>query len=116
MAGSPSPSSSTPRGTIECDVTVTRLEPERFLVLSAAVAELHDLDWLQRHAPADGSVAIENVTARSGVLILAGPRARDVLGRVTDADLSNAAFPWLTAQRIQVGLGARARAADQLRG
>ena len=93
----------TARGTIECDVTVTRLEPERFLVLSAAVAELHDLDWLQRHAPADGSVAIENVTARSGVLILAGPRARDVLGRVTDADLSNAAFPWLTAQRIQVG-------------
>ena len=93
----------TERGTIECDVTVTRLEPERFLVLSAAVAELHDLDWLQRHAPADGSVAIENVTARSGVLILAGPRARDVLGRVTDADLSNAAFPWLTAQRIQVG-------------
>jgi dimethylglycine dehydrogenase len=93
----------TARGTIECDVTVTRLEPERFLVLSAAVAEQHDLDWLQRHAPADGSVAIENVTARSGVLILAGPRARDVLGRVTDADLSNAAFPWLTAQRIQVG-------------
>ena len=116
LAGSPSPSSSPPRGTIECDVTVTRLEPERFLVLSAAVAELHDLDWLQRHAPTDGSVAIENVTARSGVLILAGPRARDVLGRVTDADLSNAAFPWLTAQRIQVGIGARAGPADQLRG
>ena len=70
----------TARGTIECDVTVTRLAPERFLVLSAAVAELHDLDWLRRHAPADGSVTIENVTARWGVLILAGPRARDVLG------------------------------------
>ena len=84
-------------------MTLTRLEPERFLVLSAAVAELHDLDWLRRHAPGDGSVTIENVTARSGVLILAGPRARDVLGRVTDADLSNAAFPWLAARRIQVG-------------
>jgi dimethylglycine dehydrogenase len=93
----------TERGTIECDVTLTRLEPERFLVLSAAVAELHDLDWLRRHAPGEGSVTIENVTARSGVLILAGPRARDVLGRVTDADLSNAAFPWLAARRIQVG-------------
>jgi dimethylglycine dehydrogenase len=93
----------TERGTIECDVTLTRLEPDRFLVLSAAVAELHDLDWLRRHAPEDGSVTIENVTARSGVLILAGPRARDVLGRVTDADLSNAAFPWLAARRIQVG-------------
>jgi dimethylglycine dehydrogenase len=93
----------TERGTIECDVTLTRLEPDRFLVLSAAVAELHDLDWLRRHAPGDGSVTIENVTARSGVLILAGPRARDVLGRVIDADLSNAAFPWLAARRIQVG-------------
>jgi len=93
----------TPRGMIECDVTVTRLEPERFLVLSAAVAELHDLDWLRRHAPTDGSVVIENVTPRWGVLILAGPRARDVLAGITDADLSNEAFPWLSARQIRVG-------------
>jgi dimethylglycine dehydrogenase len=93
----------TPRGGIECDVTVTRLAPDRFLVVSAAVAELHDLDWLYRHAPADGSVTVENVTARWGVLILAGPRARDVLGRLTDADLGNSAFPWLSAREIQVG-------------
>src|SRR5262245_17954250 len=93
----------TPRGMIECDVTITRLEPERFLVLSAAVAELHDLDWLRRHAPTDGSVVIENVTPRWGVLILAGPRARDVLARITDADLSNEAFPWLSARQIQAG-------------
>ena len=92
----------TPKGTVECDVTVTRLEPERFLVLSAAVAELHDLDWLLRHAPAEGRVMIENVTPRWGVLILAGPRARDVLARATDADLSNAAFPWLSARDIAV--------------
>jgi dimethylglycine dehydrogenase len=93
----------TARGTIECDVTVTRLAPERFLVLSAAAAELHDLDWLRRHASADGSVTIENVTARWGVLILAGPRARDVLSRVTDADLSNAAFPWFSVREIRAG-------------
>lgn len=91
-----------PRGTVECDVTVTRLAPDRFLVLSAAVAELHDLDWLLRHAP-EGGVTIENVTNRWGVLILAGPRARDVLGCVTDADLSNAAFPWLAVREIAVG-------------
>jgi dimethylglycine dehydrogenase len=93
----------TPRGTIECDVTVTRLAPDRFLVLSAAVAELHDLDWLARHAPTDGSVTIENVTPRWGVLILAGPCAREILARVADADLSNGAFPWLSAREIQVG-------------
>jgi dimethylglycine dehydrogenase len=91
-----------PRGTIECDVTVTRLAPERFLVLSAAVAELHDLDWLLRHAPETG-VAIENVTDRWGVLILAGPRAREVLARLSDAELGSAAFPWLAAREITVG-------------
>jgi dimethylglycine dehydrogenase len=93
----------TPRGTVECDVTVTRVAPERFLVLSAAVAELHDLDWLSRHAPKDGSATIENVTPRWGVLILAGPRAREILARVTSADLSNDAFPWLAAREIQAG-------------
>jgi dimethylglycine dehydrogenase len=90
-------------GTIEGDVTVTRLAADRFLVVSAAVAELHDLDWIRRHAPEDGSVRVENVTDRWGVLILAGPRARDVLGRLTDADLSSAAFPWLAAREIAVG-------------
>jgi dimethylglycine dehydrogenase len=90
-----------PGGTIECDVTVTRLAPDRFLVLSAAVAELHDLDWLARHAPEAG-VRIENVTDRWGVLILAGPRARQVLARLTDADLGNGAFPWFAAREIAV--------------
>jgi dimethylglycine dehydrogenase len=90
------------RGAIECDVTVTRLAPDRFLVLSAAVAELHDLDWLLRHAPATG-VRIDNVSDRWGVLILAGPRARQVLARLTDADLGNAAFPWFAAREIAVG-------------
>ena len=106
----------TARGTIECDVTVTRLEPERFLVLSAAVAELHDLDWLQRHAPADGSVAIENVTARSGVLILAGPRARDVLGAGDRRRSLERRVPVAHRAADPGRLGARARPADQLRG
>jgi dimethylglycine dehydrogenase len=92
----------TPRGTIACDVTVTRLAPRRFLLLSAAAAELHDLDWLLRHAPADGSVAVENVTARWGVLVVAGPCARELFGRVTDADLGDAAFPWLSMREVEV--------------
>ena len=49
------------------------------------------------------SVSVRNVTARYGTLVLAGPRAREVLGRVTEADLSNAAFPWLAARRIEIG-------------
>ena len=62
------------------------------------------------------SVAIENVTARWGVLILAGPRARDVLARVTDADLSNGAFPWLSRARDPGRVRPRPGAPDQLRG
>lgn len=90
------------RGTIECDVTVAHLQTELFVVMSAAAAELHDLDWLLRHAPSTG-VQIENVTNRYGVLILAGPRARDVLAKLTDADLTNNAFPWFSVRGITVG-------------
>ncbi|HZS32692.1 MAG TPA: FAD-dependent oxidoreductase [Methylomirabilota bacterium] len=92
----------TARGTVECDVTLTRLAPDRFLVVSAAVAERHDLEWLRRHAPEDGRVTIDDVTARWGVLVVAGPRARAVLARLTDADLGAAAFPWLAAREIPV--------------
>ncbi len=93
----------TARGGVECDVTLTRLAPDRFLVVSAPVAERHDLDWLRRHAPEDGRVTIDDVTARWGVLVVAGPRARAVLARLTDADLGAAAFPWLAVREIPVG-------------
>jgi len=53
---------------------------------------------------AGNGVRVENLTMAHGVLVLAGPRARDVLARVTDADLSNAAFPWLSARQIDIGV------------
>ena len=91
------------KGGILSEFTITRLEPQRFLLISAAAAEWHDIDGLEAHLPADGSVRIENQTTRYGSLILAGPRARDVLGKITKADLSNAAFPWLSAKTIEIG-------------
>ena len=54
--------------------------------------------------PEDGSVRFENLTDAIGVLVVAGPKARELLQRVSDADFSNAAFPWLTGQEILVGL------------
>ncbi|HLE79540.1 MAG TPA: FAD-dependent oxidoreductase [Candidatus Limnocylindrales bacterium] len=93
----------TPRGGIECDVTITRLAEDRFYVITAAATETHDLDWIERHAPSDGSVVVENVTDSWGVLMLAGPRSREVLGPLTEADLSNRAFPFMAAQDIVVG-------------
>ena len=90
-----------PSGGIECDVTVTRVEPERFYVVSAAGTELHDFAWLQWHLPDDG-VVLENVTGQYGVLTLAGPRSRGLLQQLTEADLSREAFPFFRAQHITV--------------
>ena len=55
----------TPKGGIEADLTVTRLAEDRFYVVSAAATETHDLAWIEAHAPEDGSVRVENLTARA---------------------------------------------------
>ena len=89
-------------GGIECEATISRLADERFFVLSGATAELHDLDWMAWHIGEDEEVEIENCTADYACLVLTGPRARDVLGTLTDADLSNEAFPWMRAREIEV--------------
>jgi dimethylglycine dehydrogenase len=91
------------RGGILSEFTITRFSATRFLLISAAAAEWHDIDGLTKHLPTDGSVRLQNVTTRYGSLILAGPRARDALSKITDADLSNAGFPWLSAREITVG-------------
>ena len=71
--------------------------------MSSGAAERYDHDFLLRHVAGEG-VRIENITTAHGVLVLAGPRARDILAAVTDTDLSNAAFPWLTAQPVAIGV------------
>ncbi len=93
----------TPRGGIAAEFTITRIGPERFYLVSAAAAELHDFDVLRAGLPKDGSVLLENVTARWGTLVLAGPRSRQVLAKLTRADLSNDAFKWLSAREIEIG-------------
>jgi dimethylglycine dehydrogenase len=93
----------TPRGGIECDVTVTRLAEDRLYVVSAAATEHHDQAWLEAHLPEDGSVCLQNVTGRDGVLTLAGPRSRELLAAVADADCSNEAFPFFSARVMHVG-------------
>ncbi|MEX2375358.1 MAG: FAD-dependent oxidoreductase [Dehalococcoidia bacterium] len=92
----------TQRGGIECDVTVTMLGEDRYYVVSAAATETHDLAWMSRHLPDDGSVEIENVTPRLAVLTLAGPRSRDLLERLSRADFSNETFPFFTARDSEI--------------
>ena len=92
------------RGGIECDLTVTRLEHERFLVLSGGSTGARDLAWLRRQAPRDGSVQIEDITSQYCGLGLWGARAREVLEQVCDADLSDTAFPYFRARRLALGV------------
>lgn len=91
------------RGGIECDLTVTRLGPDRFHLVTGSAFGLHDLAWIRSHVPADGAVAFEDVTDRFTCLGLWGPRAREILQRATPDDVSDAAFPYLTARRLAVG-------------
>ena len=93
-----------PSGGVECDVTVTRLDAERFYLVSAAAGEAHDQAWLGSHLPEDGSVRLENVTSRYGVLTLAGPRSRELLSTVAEADCSAEAFPFFRCRRMEVGM------------
>jgi dimethylglycine dehydrogenase len=94
----------TPRGGIECDVTVTRLAEDRFYVVSAAATELHDFAWIERHLPDDGKVTLENTTSRDSVLTLAGPKSRELLQALTDTDLSNRAFRFFRCKQLHVGM------------
>ena len=96
-------------GRIGAEATITRLDDEAFYVLSAAGAELRDVDHLQQGVSPGEQVRIANVTDQRGVLVLAGPHARDVLARVTDVPLDSGAFPWLSGREIDVaGMPVRA--------
>jgi glycine cleavage system T protein len=91
------------RGGIECDFTVTRIAPERFLIITGTAFGMHDISWIRLHAPTDGSVIVDDVTSSYGCLGLWGPKARAILQKVTKDDVSNAGFPYMTAKRINVG-------------
>jgi dimethylglycine dehydrogenase len=92
----------TERGGVRAEFTLTRTGPNRFYLISAGSLETHDFDVLEKLLPADHSARIDKVTAQRGVLVLAGPRSREVLAKVADTDVSNEAFPWLTAQRLSI--------------
>lgn len=91
-----------PAGRILSEMTITRLGEQRYFALSAAAAELRDRDLLLERLQSGEAVSVRNVTDERGVLVLSGPRSRDVLGKLTAADLSNSGFPYLTGREIEV--------------
>jgi len=91
------------RGGIECDFTVTRLADDRFLIVTGTAFGNHDLGWMRKHLPPDGSVQIVDVTSAMVCFGLWGPAARSILAEVSGDDLSNEAFPYFSSARISVG-------------
>jgi dimethylglycine dehydrogenase len=103
-----------PSGSVRSEFTITRLADsfygERFFVIGPGAAHDFDLDYLQKSLPRDGSVFLTDVTTQFGVLVLAGPEARNVLAKVADGDVSNEGFKWLTAQEMSIGYCPNVRA------
>jgi dimethylglycine dehydrogenase len=94
----------TRRGGIRSEFTITKIAEQHYYVVSAGAAERYDSDYLQHNLPQDHSVSLRNVTMNRGCFVVAGPRSREVLARLVDGPLDNAAFPWLTGRVAEVGL------------
>ena len=91
-------------GTLEADLTVTKLDEDRFWVVASDTAHRHALTWLQRNTPEDAHCFATDVTGGYAQMNVQGPRSRELLQAVTTADLSNEAFPFRCAQEIDIGL------------
>ena len=92
----------TERGGIETELTITRFDENRFYLNSGIMMEQHDVDWLTQHIADGEDVTVTDVTNDTGILAVTGPRSRDVLSQLTDTDLTNENFRWLTAREIIV--------------
>jgi 4-methylaminobutanoate oxidase (formaldehyde-forming) len=90
-------------GTIEADLTVTRLAEDQFLILTGESTVSGVMKWLKRHIPRDAHVFIVNISGNYSVLNLQGPKSRDLINKLTSADVSNEAFPFMTMQEIELG-------------
>lgn len=88
------------RGGIEADLTVTRLAEDVYFIVTAGASETRDFDRISRHIPRESHAVLTNMTSAYAMLGVMGPGSRDLLATLTDADLSNAAFPYATAQQI----------------
>ncbi len=99
----------TNKGSVRCEFTVTRLGVSHFYLIGTPRGERHDFDELQKALPADGSVQLTNVTFERGGFTVVGPKARQLLENLVEGDLTNDAFPWMSAQSLTVGLASDVR-------
>ena len=91
------------RGGIETDITINRLREDQFLIVSSATTHPRDKAWIESHLDNEQHVTTTDVTSAYAVLSVQGPSSRELLSTITDADLSNQAFPFATSQEIDIG-------------
>jgi heterotetrameric sarcosine oxidase gamma subunit len=90
-------------GKLQADLTVTKLDDERFWIVATDTAHRHVETWLKRHVPDNAQASITDVTSGRAQINIQGPRSRALLQRLTSADLSNEAFPFRAAREIDIG-------------
>ena len=90
------------RAGIEADLTVTRLAEDRFLVVVTDLIHRRIAPWIERHIPDGAHVTVTDVTSGTTLMTVQGPRSRELLARLTSADLSNEVFPYMTAREIDL--------------
>jgi 4-methylaminobutanoate oxidase (formaldehyde-forming) len=90
-------------GTLEADLTVSKLGNERYFVVASDTAHRHVATWLKRHTPDGAHCTVSDVTSDYAQINIQGPRSRELLQAVTAHDLSNDAFPFRTAREIGIG-------------
>jgi len=89
-------------GRIQSELTITRLANNKFYVLSSTASEIRDLDWFNHNLNKEEKVEINNITEDYGVLVLVGPKSRNVLSQLTTENLDNKNFPWLKGKEIEI--------------
>ena len=92
------------KGGVHSEFTIAKESESSFYLVSAGAFQRLDHDWIKKWMPTDRSVFFENLTNSIGVLVVAGPRSRDLLNKISNSNFSNEAFPWLSAQKIDLGL------------
>jgi len=90
-------------GGFESDLTVTRFSEDSFFIVTALGTGVRDFDYIKRRIPTDARATITDVTHGYAMLAVMGPQSRNLLSKLTDADLSNEAFPFRTAKEIDLG-------------
>ena len=91
------------KGGVHSEFTIMKESDDSFYLVSAGAFQRLDHDWIQKWMPKDGLVQFENITNAVGVLVIAGPKARDLMNKVSKDDFSNENFKWLSSKKVDIG-------------